>query len=254
MSPKQSSDIYGQDLAAIYHEHWEEFARELWPRALGLVRKRAPGAATWLDLCCGTGATLREARSEGFQVAGVDLSPHQLTQARKNVPGADFVAADIRKLALGRRFDVVSCFYDSLNYLLRKSDLQAAFRRARRHLEPGGVFVFDINTLEGMRQNWNQTLCLRGKDYTAVWEFTYDEDENLGQGRFEGFIRDRGKDGGLYRHYDEMHYERGYEAEEVEELLAGAGFRILDKLDAYTGTRVNRETEKLLYACGTALA
>lgn len=249
MTPQQSSDIYGRDLASVYHAGWEEFAREMWPRALRCVRRRAPDAATWLDLCCGTGATLREAQKEGFAVAGVDISPHQIEQARRNAPGADLLAADVRKVKLERRFDVVSCFYDSLNYLLRKSDLLAAFRTARRHLAPGGIFIFDINTLEGMRQNWTHTVCLRGEGFTAIWEYTYDEDENLGQGRFEGFIK-AGEDGEeLYRRYDETHYERGYEAGEVEELLVKAGLRPLDKLDGYTGARAGRKAEKLLYAC-----
>jgi SAM-dependent methyltransferase len=170
------------------------------------------------------------------------------TEAEKNAPGALLVAADVRRVALGRRFDVVSCFYDSLNYLLRKSDLLAAFRSARRHLAPGGVFIFDINTLEGMRQNWNHTVCVRGEGYTAVWEYSYDEDENLGQGRFEGFIREA--DTTLYRHYDETHYERGYEADEVEALLKKAGFARWTKLDGYGAGRANRKSEKLLFACG----
>lgn len=247
-SPKQPDVCYGRDLAAIYHERWEDFARELWPVALRQVRARAPQASTWLDLCCGTGPTLCEARAAGFEVAGLDQSQYQLVQAAKNAPAAPLFAADVRRFDLGLRFDVVSCFYDSFNYLLRKSDLLAAFRCARRHLASAGVFIFDMNTLEGMRQNWNHTLCLRGEGYTTIAEYTYDEDDNLGQGRFEGFIVDG--DSGLYRRYDETHFERGYEAAEVLELLAKAGFQVRTQLDGYTGGRVGRKTEKILYVCG----
>lgn len=243
---KQPS-LYGPDLAAIYHERWEDFARELWPLALGQVRRRAPGAGTWLDLCCGTGRTLREALRAGYAATGVDLSPHQLTHAKTNASRAELVAADVRKLALGRRFDVISCFYDSFNYLIRKADLLAAFRGARRHLAAGGVFIFDMNTVEGLRNNWNQTICMRGRGYTAIVEYTYDEDENLGSGRFEGFVRDGGD--GLYRRYDELHHERGYDAAEVEALLMRAGFGKPGKLDAYYGTRPAKGSEKILYVC-----
>lgn len=248
MSPEQPEICYGPDLAAIYHERWEDFARELWPVALRQVRARAPRAATWLDLCCGTGPTLRDARAAGFEVAGLDQSAHQLTQAAKNAPGAPLFAADVRRFDLARSFDVVSCFYDSFNYLLRKSDLLAAFRCARRHLAPGGVFIFDMNTLQGMRENWNHTVCMRGEGYTTIAEYTYDEDDNLGQGRFEGFIADGGT--GLYRRYDETHYERGYESPEVEALLAQAGLRLHSRHDGYGGGTVTRKTEKILYSCG----
>jgi endo-1,4-beta-mannosidase len=99
-----------------------------------------------------------------------------------------------------------------------------------------------------MRQNWNHTVCVRDEGYTAIWEFSYDEDENLGQGRFEGFIRQEGTT--LYRHYDETHFERGYDAEEVEELLKKAGFAKWAKLDGYGAGRASKKSEKLLYACG----
>jgi SAM-dependent methyltransferase len=66
--------------------------------------------------------------------------------AAQKLPGVRLVEADMTKIRLGERFDVVLCVYDSINHLLRFAEWKAVFDRAREHLSDGGIFVFDINT------------------------------------------------------------------------------------------------------------
>ena len=44
--------------------------------------------------------------------------------------------------------------FDSLNYLLTVSDLHQAFVSAYQALRPGGIYIFDMNTVYGLAVDW----------------------------------------------------------------------------------------------------
>jgi SAM-dependent methyltransferase len=110
-----------------------------------LISKHAPRARRVLELACGTGSVLAQLASH-YEVAGIDRSPAMLEIARRKLPAARLVEADMTAFDLGEQFDVVLCAFDSINHLLRFRDWEAVFRRAREHLDERGIFVFDINT------------------------------------------------------------------------------------------------------------
>jgi SAM-dependent methyltransferase len=113
--------------------------------ARSLLERHHPRARDVLELACGTGSILAMLRSQ-YEVVGVDLSEEMLAVARRKLPGVELVRADMTRVRLGRRFDAVLCLYDSINHLLRWRQWEAVFGRAREHLQPDGVFVFDLNT------------------------------------------------------------------------------------------------------------
>ena len=110
-----------------------------------LIRQHNPKARTLLELACGTGAILK-ILGKSYDVAGLDLSPQMLSIARKRLPHVRFYRKDMVSFDLGKRFDVVICVFDSINHVLKFTDWQKIFRNARGHLEPDGLFLFDINT------------------------------------------------------------------------------------------------------------
>ena len=105
-----------------------------------------------LDLGCGTGRHAIEMANRGIQVCGVDLSEPMIRIAQSKVTshpksaagGIRFSNADIRSLDLGQTFDAVVCLFHVLSYQTTNEDLKAVFSVARRHLRPGGCFVFDF--------------------------------------------------------------------------------------------------------------
>lgn len=121
-------------------------------RVLAYVARYRPGAATLLELGCGTGALLAGLAAAGLKVSGVDASPEMLDAAADRVPGADLTRADITAVALHRRFDVVICVFDTVNHLADFAQWRELFGRVREHLEPGGLFLFDVNTLGRLRR------------------------------------------------------------------------------------------------------
>jgi len=110
-----------------------------------LIRRHKPRARTLLELACGTGAILK-ILAKSYDVVGLDLSPSMLSIARKKLPQVKFFQRNMVSFDLGRKFDVIICVFDSINHVLEFADWQKIFCKAAQHLEPDGLFLFDINT------------------------------------------------------------------------------------------------------------
>ena len=111
-----------------------------------LIQKNNPHSRSVLELGCGTGANLAYLCRD-YEVTGIDISNEMLALAGKKLPGVRFENADITKFKLNKKFDNVICIYDTINHLLSFGEWKKVFKRAYEHLNPGGLFVFDINTL-----------------------------------------------------------------------------------------------------------
>jgi SAM-dependent methyltransferase len=235
-------DAYGKEFAKIYNEKWDLWARGMWPFILKSVTSHRNDARTWLDLCCGTGGLLKLACDGGFDAVGVDLSPHQLTYARQKAPRARVVKRDVRALSLKRKFDVITCIFDSLNYLLTMQDLESALRVARSHLDEGGLFIFDVKTPEGFRGERNKIF--RDRRYMVVFESHFDERQLLHSFFVTGFVRQ----GSLYKRFEEEHAQRAFEAREIERTLS---LTALDfkKYDGETFSVARKRSKRLVYVC-----
>lgn len=118
--------------------------------AHGLIQRFCLGAASILDLGCGTGRHDVLLAAKGYAITGVDRSEEMLAAARTRLanleprPSAlDFIQGDIRSVRLGEKFDVVVSLFHVVSYQTANTDLHAMFATARAHLKPGGLFLFD---------------------------------------------------------------------------------------------------------------
>jgi len=100
-----------------------------------------------LELACGTGNILQHFVNK-YEISGIDISASMLEQAKKKLPYVPLYEMNMANFRLGRKFDVVLCMYDSINHLLEYEDWIMMFKCVHNHLNPGGVFIFDMNTLE----------------------------------------------------------------------------------------------------------
>ena len=107
-----------------------------------LIQTHRPGATSLLDVACGTGAHLVHMRPY-YDVAGVDLAPAMLEQARDRLPDVPLCEDDMRSFDLEHAFDAVTCLFSAVAYMKSTAELDAAVSNMRRHLAPGGVLVID---------------------------------------------------------------------------------------------------------------
>jgi SAM-dependent methyltransferase len=237
-------NIYGQEFAAVYNDKWAFWAPKMWPFLSRLIAKDMPYAETWLDLCCGTGSLLHLVCKHGFRATGVDMSKHQIEHARRNAAGAKLLIQDIRTLSLPQKFDIVTSMFDSLNYLTKTQDLFKVIQKVNRHLSRGGLFIFDMNTFEGLEDHWCNIRTCHERKLTLITEASFDSKKAIGRFFITGFVCRSG----IYHKFQEEHFERGYRAKEIEDILSQVGLSFT-KYDGNTLGRVKKRSGRLLYVC-----
>ena len=238
------SHIYGPDFSALYDTHWRDWGKRAWPLIEQVVVRRHPPPGPWLDLCCGGGSLLRIVTRAGYEAVGVDTSADQLRYARRNAPQAGVVLADARRLHLRRRFDVVTCLFDSVNYFLNDADLRRFLKSALRHLAPGGQFLFDVNTAAGFSARYRTTFAVETDDQVATVVSSFHPRTLLGRTQIVGFVRS----GRHWRRYDEEHVQRAFTPEFLAQELTTAGFSFR-KMDGDRGGRVRKTSGREMYIC-----
>src|ERR1700754_1364649 len=153
------------DLFTSHHRYDEWTATlEQCARAAGLRGNRL------LDVACGTGKSFLPFLPRGYEVTACDLSPAMLALAAEKAGGrARVLEADMRALPVLGSFDLVCCLDDAVNYLLTEEELRSALAGLRSNLAPGGVIVFDVNTLHAFRTFFARTTVVCEHDRVLVW-------------------------------------------------------------------------------------
>lgn len=178
-----------------------------------------------LDLACGTGTIACLLAERGYEVIATDGSEEMLTQAAAKAAGLEapplFLHQAMPRLRLLQPVDAVVSTLDSLNYLTRAGDLRETFRRVYRWLRPGGQFIFDVNTPHKLRRMDGQMYMDETEESFCVWRTFFSEKKRVCTYQVDLFrLR---ADGAWERDFEE-HRERAWEAEELRQYLAEAGF------------------------------
>src|SRR3712207_3276404 len=132
-----------------------------------------------LELACGTGTLAMMMAEASWDVIGLDRSEAMLEEARAKTDAADvevrFCMGDMTGFALDTPVDLVTCCYDSLNYLLEDDHLRMCFRSVHAALVPGGIFCFDLATDYFLRHYWRGVETYTDAGYSQVMESSYDD-------------------------------------------------------------------------------
>jgi len=179
---------------------------------------------TAVDLACGTGSVTTILAGKGLQVTAVDLSEEMLTVARQKAMDLEnqpfFLCQNLRELYLPRAVDLAVCALDSLDYITDPDDCKEAIRRVYKYLNPGGIFIFDVNTPEKLRAMDGQVFLDEDDDVYCVWRGEFDEETNICSYGMDLFQRT----GNLWNRSFEEHCEYAYSAEQLVGYLKDAGF------------------------------
>jgi SAM-dependent methyltransferase len=231
-------------MKTIPYQQWIDYVE-------GLVRKHRVRVDDVLDLACGTGNSAIPWAERGYRVFGVDISDQMLSVAEEKTRARGlevrYVRQDMRQLELNHQFDLVTCLYDSMNYVLTVDGLQQVFTGVLEHLRDGGLFVFDMNSRNKLSSIPDNTIHLQDDGWHLIWEETFDADSEEWRVELTGFIAVP-RSSELYRGFSELHRERGYRIEQVQRLLQRSGFTEVHAYKAFTHYRANESCERIYYA------
>ncbi len=177
-----------------------------------------------VDLACGTGSVTAILAGMGYPVLGVDMSEEMLTEAAMKTmdlePMPRFVCQKLQELWLPRAVDMAVCALDSLDYILDPADCKEAIRRVYRALNPGGIFIFDVNTPEKLQAMDGQVFLDEDDDVYCVWRGEFDEKTNICSYGLDLFQRQ----GEVWHRSFEEHREYAYSQAQLTGYLKEAGF------------------------------
>ena len=178
-----------------------------------------------LDLACGTGTLTCLMAERGYDMIGADASPDMLSVAIQKsweLPAENrplFLAQSMQTLDLYGTVEAAVCSLDGVNYLA-PAELDETLRRLRLFVEPGGLFLFDVNSEEKLRALDGQIFLDETEDVYCVWRAELDASGAFLRYGMDLFCRE----GELWTREFEEHREYLYSVEELRSHLSDAGF------------------------------
>lgn len=182
------------------------------------------------DIACGTGVCLELWLEKGYKVIGLDASEAMLEVCKKRFPAESYrtgkvrlIKGDLRNFSLDERIPVITCLYDSLNYLLSSEELLSCFKSVYNSLTNNGLFIFDMNTIHALQIEWgNQIFERRDGPIHSIWDNTFDSKTRMSTLKLTLNVYEDGKLITL----KELHQERAYSLEEIKSLIESVNFDI----------------------------
>lgn len=240
---------YGRAYDLLYAD--KEYAAEA-GYLLNIIKDHSATAKTILDLGCGSGLHAEKFAEAGYQVVGVDQSQTmlELAQMRRSKAGdairrrLSFQEGDIRLLDLGRQVDAVSSLFHVMSYMPQNEDLKSAFLCARRHLNLGGLFIFDFWYGPAVLHFLPSTrLKVLENEHLKLWRFAEPnllENENVVDVNYRMLTLD--KVSGQVNETRETHRMRYFFRPELSYFLRKTGFRLRTFTEWMTGAEPSRNT------------
>ncbi len=248
--------VYDKLNAEIDYGAWAEFVETCFDRFL----PSRPSLV--LDLACGTGSMALQLAERGYDTIGVDGSADMLSEAfgRAAERGQNllWLHQDMRTFELYGTVGAVTCCLDSLNYLLTPADLSACFSTVHNYLDPGGLFLFDMNTPYKFEHVYaNNAYILEdeliyptedGEERVPVfcgWQNCYSKETRLCDFDLTLFEE---LENGNYRRSEEHQTERCYTLEEITDTLRQNRLELLGVWSDFDFSTPTETTERWYFA------
>jgi len=234
------AEVYDRFMDNIPYKGWGEYVT-------GLLNEYGIRDGLILDLGCGTGSLTELLADRGYDMIGVDNSEDmlQIAMDKREKSGKDilYLMQDMREFELYGTAQAVLSICDCMNYILEYEDMVEVFRLVNNYLDPGGIFIFDLNTIYKYETLMGEsTIAEDREECSFIWDNYYDKESQINEYDLSLFIR---QEEDLYRKYTENHYQRAYSLEEVKMVINEAGMDFVAAFDAFTQNPVKDTSERI---------
>lgn len=234
--------------AEVYDELMDKRLYQKW---LNFTNHFAPlGSKKVLDLACGTGDFSIMLLKDGFKVMGLDASEEMLAIASSKLPENAreiiFIKRDMRDLTGIGKFDIITCYDDSLNYLLHFNEIEQVFNSAYNCLNSGGIFLFDVMSIyqaDVFYHNYyynysDQQRALLWSSYPG--ELSHSVIHDLTIFKYDPQIK-------AYQRYVEQQSERAYEITQYRQGLEQIGFKQIQTYANFGLNAIDQNTKRWFF-------
>lgn len=239
--------IYSE-FASVYDMMQYDVDYDFWIEGIIKIAKaNNSNAKTMLELACGTGTLAIGLAKKGFLTEGIDISEDMLTiaQTKAYECGAKirFYNQDMIHFNTKKRYDVIFCMCDGMNYVIDDDEMKKVFSNISSHLNPEGVLIFDLSSKYKLSEViGNHTFAETFEHEAYIWENEYEAEQNLLRFSLTLFK----DDGGGYIRHEENHVQRAYEIDEIL-ALASANFDTTRIMDGDTFDAPHEKSNRLCF-------
>lgn len=220
------------EFASVYDVMQYDVDYDFWhEQILKHIVTSRPETKKILELACGTGTMAISLSKAGFITEGLDFSEDMLTIAT-NKAGLEkqrirFYNQNMIDFETRKQYDVILCLCDGMNYLNTEEQFLSTVSQVKKHLLPGGLFIFDLSSIYKLSQVIGNSTFAETFEHSAyIWENEYDEISNQLNFLLTLFV----DDGTSYKRLEEYHQQRAYRVEEVLRMIK-SNFDVLDMVD-----------------------
>ena len=235
--------IYDRLMSDVDYSRWADHIQ-------GIFRKYSFSPRLVLDLGCGTGSLCLELTKRGYEMIGIDSSADMLSCARNKFEAEGFdvllINQDMTDFELYGTVDAIVCTMDSINYVTDSESVVRLFKLVRNYLNPGGLFIFDVNTLYKLKNILGNNVFYSTEDDIAyIWQNRFNSKKRTCEFELTFFV----KNGELYTRFEETHVEKAFTQEEIEKFIDGSGLRLLDVFDDLSFEKPSEKSERIFFIC-----
>lgn len=203
--------------------------------------------ADLLDLACGSGSLTMELARRGVDLIGVDGSADMLALALEKNKEEQlpilYLEQDMRELDLYGTVSGAVCTLDSLNHLVKTADVEKVFKRLSLFVEPGGLFLFDVNTpYKHSRILENNAFVFEEEDFMCVWRNRFMAKTCEVEMLLDFFVQQ----GDTYERINDVVRERAYSLHTWASLLQKTGFEFVAVYEDMTSEKPGDTCERWL--------
>lgn len=238
-------EMYGA-FAAVYDRMQYDVDYNRWIQKIHeLVKSYNPGAKRMLELACGTGTIGIGLSKQGYIVEGLDLSEDMLAVAQSKAYDSGvkmrFYHQDMSQFQTKKKYDVIFCMCDGLNYIVDDDQMADVFEAIYNHLTPEGLLIFDISSHYKLSKViGNKTFAETFETEAYIWENEFDQTQDLLSFTLTLFVEE--DDG--YQRYEEYHQQRAYKVEEMV-AFSSRRFEMIQIADGDTFEELNQKSNRI---------